>query len=118
MYAMAYTLQFSKWLENILQEKGISQSELARRSGVTRAVINGILTGARGPGVDLCNGIARAQAERAQFEITFEEAQELLDVLPEWMLDDEPKIVNGLLTRLFRGIKIMGNGSVIPVLRN
>ena len=26
--------------------------------------------------------------------------------------------INGLLTRLFRGIKIMGNGSVVPVLRN
>lgn len=61
---------------------------------------------------------ARAQAERAQFQITFEEAQELLDILPEWMLEDEPKIVNGLLTRLFRGIKIMGDGSVVPVLRN
>ncbi len=33
-------------------------------------------------------------------------------------LEDEPKIVNGLLTRLFRGIKIMGDGSVVPVLRN
>lgn len=58
------------------------------------------------------------QAERAQFQITFEEAQELLDILPEWMLEDEPKIVNGLLTRLFRGIKVMGDGRVIPVLRN
>ncbi len=61
---------------------------------------------------------ARAQAEQAQFQITFEEAQELLDILPEWMLEDEPKIVNGLLTRLFRGIRIMGDGSVVPVLRN
>lgn len=40
------------------------------------------------------------------------------DILPEWILEDEPKIVNGLLTRLFRGIKIMGDGSVVPVLRN
>lgn len=60
---------------------------------------------------------AKAQAERAQFEITYEEAQELLDVLPEWMLDDEPKIVNGLLTRLFRCIRVMPNGEIIPVLR-
>jgi|SRR3990172_2374270 len=51
---------FAVWLEAQLKEQGITQAELARRAGVTRAAINGILTGARGPGVDLCNGIARA----------------------------------------------------------
>jgi len=57
MYAMAYTLEFSKWLSDVLIEHGISQSELARQAGVTRAAINGILTGARGPG-DVKNIIA------------------------------------------------------------
>ena len=57
---MVYTTQFSEWLTTVLFQKGISQSELARQAGVTRGAINGVLTGARGPGVDLCNGIARA----------------------------------------------------------
>jgi transcriptional regulator with XRE-family HTH domain len=57
---MADKTDFAEWLEHQLDEQEISQAELARRAGVTRAAINGILTGARGPGVDLCNGIARA----------------------------------------------------------
>lgn len=51
---------FPEWLEHQLKEQGISQAELARRAGVTRGAINGILQGARGPGVELCQGIARA----------------------------------------------------------
>ena len=60
MYAMVYTTQFSEWLLSVLSQKGMSQSELARQAGVTRGAINGVITGARGPGVDLCNGIAKA----------------------------------------------------------
>lgn len=56
---MAYT-SFATWLESVLKQEGISQSELARRAGVTRGAINGILTGARGPGVELSKGIAKA----------------------------------------------------------
>ncbi len=57
---MVDKLKFPQWLENSLKEKEMSQSELARQAGVTRAAINGILSGARGPGTDLCLGIARA----------------------------------------------------------
>ena len=57
---MAYTSDFAIWLEEQLKEQGISQAELARRADVTRGAINGILTGARGPGVDLAKGIAKA----------------------------------------------------------
>lgn len=46
------------------------------------------------------------------------EAQELLDILPEWILEDEPKIVNSLLVRLFRGVKVMADKKIVPVLRN
>jgi transcriptional regulator with XRE-family HTH domain len=57
---MVDKVDFAGWLELRLEEQGISQAELARRAGVTRAAINSILTGARGPGVELCKGIARA----------------------------------------------------------
>jgi transcriptional regulator with XRE-family HTH domain len=59
MYAMAYT-SFASWLEEQLKEQGISQAELARRAGVTRGAINGVLQEARGPGVELSKGIAKA----------------------------------------------------------
>jgi transcriptional regulator with XRE-family HTH domain len=57
---MATAQTFAIWLEEQLKEQGISQSELARRAGVTRGAINNILQGERGPGVDLSNGIAKA----------------------------------------------------------
>jgi transcriptional regulator with XRE-family HTH domain len=60
MYSMAYTQDFPTWLEERLKEQGITQSELARRAGVTRGAINGILQGVRGPGVELSKGIAKA----------------------------------------------------------
>ena len=67
---------FSDWLEQELNERGLSQSELARRAGVTRAAINGVLSGARGPGVDLVKGIAKA------FNIPAEEVFRHADILP------------------------------------
>ena len=57
---MADKINFPEWLKKQLERTGMSQSELARAAGVTRAAINGIITGARGPGTDLCNGIAKA----------------------------------------------------------
>jgi len=60
MSAMVDKANFSEWLEKELEKRDMSQSELARQAGVTRAAINGVLTGARGPGIDLCNGIAQA----------------------------------------------------------
>ncbi|MDP1713929.1 MAG: helix-turn-helix transcriptional regulator [Anaerolineales bacterium] len=57
---MADKTKFAKWLENELETRNISQSELARQAGVTRGAINGILTGSKGPGIDLCKGIAQA----------------------------------------------------------
>jgi transcriptional regulator with XRE-family HTH domain len=58
--AVADNYSFSMWLLAEMSKLGISQSELARRAGVTRSAINGVVTGARGPGPDLCNAIARA----------------------------------------------------------
>lgn len=50
---------FSKWLQERINSKGYNQAELARRANVSRAAINGILTGSRGIGNDLCSAIAR-----------------------------------------------------------
>jgi len=60
MLAVADSISFSDWLGSQLNTQGITQAELARRAGVTRSAINGILSGARGPGIELCMGIARA----------------------------------------------------------
>jgi transcriptional regulator with XRE-family HTH domain len=60
MLAVADKQKFSEWLEREIERRGLSQAELAREAKVTRAAINGVLTGARGPGKDLCLAIARA----------------------------------------------------------
>lgn len=51
---------FRDWLLQILEEQGISQSELARRAGVSRAAISDIISGRRGIGKDAATSIARA----------------------------------------------------------
>jgi transcriptional regulator with XRE-family HTH domain len=53
-------VSFSEWLLSEIRERGISQSELARRSGVTRTAISDVVTGRRNPGKELANGIATA----------------------------------------------------------
>ena len=52
--------QFSYWLEEKMKEREWSQSELARRAGLTRGAINNILTAHRQPGPEFCRAIARA----------------------------------------------------------
>jgi transcriptional regulator with XRE-family HTH domain len=52
--------EFADWLAEQLGKQGWSQSELARRSGVTPAGVSQVLSGKADPGPDFCNGIARA----------------------------------------------------------
>lgn len=68
--------KFSEWLDAQMQAKNLSQSQLAKRAGVTRSAINGILREARGPGVDLLQGLARA------LDIPIEEVYRAASILP------------------------------------
>jgi transcriptional regulator with XRE-family HTH domain len=52
--------QFSRWLQDEMNKRGLNQSQLAKLAGVTRSAINGVISGVRGPGSDLCVGLARA----------------------------------------------------------
>jgi len=51
---------FSSWLYDRLNEKGWSQSELARRSGIAPGTLSNILSGKRGLGKDTLTAIADA----------------------------------------------------------
>ena len=51
---------FSEWLMRELNSRHWSQSDLARKSGITRGSISHILNGTRKAGNDVCEGIARA----------------------------------------------------------
>ena len=54
------SMDFSMWLAQEAEKRGWSFSELARRSGISSAMISLVMSGQRNPGVDFCNGIARA----------------------------------------------------------
>ena len=51
---------FIAWLINELDIRGISQSELARRSSLTTGAISHVISGSRQPGPDLCTAVAKA----------------------------------------------------------
>jgi transcriptional regulator with XRE-family HTH domain len=51
---------FSEWLRKEMDARGMTQAELARKAGTSRASINQLVLETRGPGHDLCNGIAKA----------------------------------------------------------
>lgn len=94
MYAMADE-DFIKWLENELKERDLSQAKLARMAGFSRSAVNGVLTGARNPGIDLCEGIARA------FKLQPEEVFRKAGLLPERPKSDElTKEAEFLLTQM------------------
>jgi transcriptional regulator with XRE-family HTH domain len=63
---------FGEWLKNELNEKGISQKELADLSGITPAQISRIISGTRGIGEQSI--IAIAKALRIPVDLMFEKA--------------------------------------------
>ncbi len=52
--------KFAEWLFHQLEDRGWSQSELSRRSGIARPHISRIITGERAPGLDFYRKIAWA----------------------------------------------------------
>jgi len=52
--------EFKEWLQKEMNNREWTISDLARYANVARGSIGNILRGERNPGVDLCEGIARA----------------------------------------------------------
>ena len=52
--------KFTIWLNKELTQKGWSQADLARHSGLSTAAISRIMNGTRNAGPELCQAIARA----------------------------------------------------------
>ncbi len=53
-------MEFVGWLRAELEERGMSQADLVRASGLSPAAVSRIITGTRAPGLAACKGIARA----------------------------------------------------------
>lgn len=68
--------EFAQWLQAMLDEKGWSQSEAARRGNISSQMVNAILNGYANPGLDFCRGLARA------FGMDLEEVLRHAGILP------------------------------------
>lgn len=55
--------KLTNWINQQLNERGWSIRELARRSNLSHTTINDILSDRANPGIDFCNGLARALHE-------------------------------------------------------
>lgn len=84
--------KFPEWLNDVLREKDWSQSELARRAGVSRATISDVILGQEKPGRKLCMGIASA------LNIPAEEVFRIAGLLPKKPEQNERSLE---LTHLF-----------------
>jgi transcriptional regulator with XRE-family HTH domain len=65
-------INFSKWLEKVLEMQGWTRADLARRAHISPSSLSMIVSGQRNPGEELCSSIARAL--NIPPEIVFEEA--------------------------------------------
>lgn len=77
---------FIRWLDDELRKRGWSQSEAARRGGISASMINAIVNRQTNPGLDFCRGLARA------FNMPLEDVFRRAGILPALVeLPDEAK---------------------------
>lgn len=57
---MSTNANFSRWLKENLDQREMTQADLARESGLTSAAISRIMRGSRGVGPEGCRAIAHA----------------------------------------------------------
>jgi transcriptional regulator with XRE-family HTH domain len=51
---------FGEWLTKTLEQKGMSQSDLAQSAGLARGTLSNIISGTRGRGIDTMLAISKA----------------------------------------------------------
>lgn len=108
------TNAFGRWLLRELRTANISQAELARRAGVTRSTINGVIHG-RSPGNSLLLAISNALAIPAEVVFTAagllpDRENQMVPGLNEWIdlfyrsdPDTREEMINYARFRLSRG---------------
>ncbi len=73
--------KFGDWLSTEMKNRGMTQSELARKANISQAAISHILSNRRNPGNGLCESIARAL--RLPPELVFRKAGLLPPAVPQ-----------------------------------
>lgn len=79
---------FATWLTTEIDNRGWTNSELARRAGMRQSTISMLISGHNKPGLDVCIGIAKA------FRISPEEVLRRSGLIPQISVnDDDPTIL-------------------------
>ncbi len=91
MYNFNMSEEFVTWLNDELNKRGWSNSELGRRANKSPAAISMVLSGQNKPGWDLCHGIARA------FGIPSEQVFRLTELMPKLPASENEETLQNLL---------------------
>lgn len=111
--------ELTLWLEKQLSERGWSQSEAARRGGISSQMVNAVLNRQANAGLDFCRGVSRA------FGIPMEDVLRLAGILPAKPVAPatirQRRIVyevNGLerLAELWRGLAVEDQGRLLDLM--
>lgn len=54
------TVEFIDWLTDMMNKKGWSQADLARKTGLNSSTVSMVMTGTRKPGSEVCRALAKA----------------------------------------------------------
>lgn len=82
---MPSTTQFSHWFQQRLKDRGWSQSDFARESGIPKSTVSTWFRGTRVPDPPLCEQIAEARAMIALWErAVFRGKQDAREELAFW----------------------------------
>jgi transcriptional regulator with XRE-family HTH domain len=105
--------KFSVWLQREMDKREWSMSDLARNAGISRGAVANIMRGDRNPGVNVCEGIAKAL--KVSPEIVYrqagilspavdpnERAQELVHLFNLMGLEDQEETIDYARLRLKR----------------
>ena len=101
---------FVSWIQSKMNESGWSQSELARRGGFTPTAINKILSRERMPGVEFCQGVARA------FGMRDVDVMKIAGIANSLTVDDETPSVRELVSK-FKQLDNDGQETILKMVR-
>lgn len=100
--------EIGKWLEQQLDQRGWSSSELARRADISQSSVSNVLTGKQIPGLEFCKGVAKALGVRPE---------ELLQRAGHLPPMPTPVVEEREALRLLRGLSGPMRGVALSLLR-
>jgi transcriptional regulator with XRE-family HTH domain len=109
---MGNLVEFAEWLQDQLNQRGLTQTDLARRTGIGNSQISRIVRMERGVGPESAKAIARAFGIKP--EVVFRKAG-LLPPAPEQPTEQSPDILE--MIRLYNDLEDADQQEVLAIIR-